>query len=89
MEKYNLEIFKDNNLKKSNKKFIEDMINTLLEERTTKKDKEQYILELQYVLVQNAYFHFELKEQYEKMKAEYNKLNELRKYILKYKKDIN
>lgn len=89
MKKYNLEIFKDNNLKKSNKKFIEDMINTLLEERTTKKDKEQYILELQYVLVQNAYFHFELKEQYEKMKAEYNKLNELRKYILKYKKDIN
>ena len=89
MKKYNLEIFKDNNLKKSNKKFIEDMINTLLEERTTKKDKEQYILELQYDLVQNAYFHFELKEQYEKMKAEYNKLNELRKYILKYKKDIN
>lgn len=89
MKKYNLEIFKDNNLKKSNKKFIEDMINTLLEERTTKKNKEQYILELQYVLVQNAYFHFELKEQYEKMKAEYNKLNELRKYILKYKKDIN
>ncbi len=89
MKKYNLEIFKDNNLKKSNKKFIEDMINTLLEERTTKKNKEQYILELQYVLVQNAYFYFELKEQYEKMKAEYNKLNELRKYILKYKKDIN
>ena len=89
MKKYNLEIFKDNNLKKSNKKFIEEMINTLLEERTTKKNKEQYILELQYVLVQNAYFYFELKEQYEKMKAEYNKLNELRKYILKYKKDIN
>ena len=89
MKKYKLEIFKDNNFKKSNKKFIEDMINTLLEERTTKKNKEQYILELQYVLVQNAYFYFELKEQYEKMKAEYNKLNELRKYILKYKKDIN
>ena len=88
LTKSDLEVYKMNRFKKSNKKFMETLIDTLIDERTTKTDKELYIRELQLFLVKNAFHYFELKEKYEKIKPEYNKLNGLRKYILKYREDI-
>ena len=88
LTKYDLEVYKMNRFKKSNKKFMETLIDTLIDERTTKTDKELYIRELQFFLVKNAFNYFKLEEEYEKIKQEDNKLNELRKYILKYRGDI-
>lgn len=40
-ERYNIKIYLNSELKPTNKKYLNGLINTLLEERVTKKDKDK------------------------------------------------